>query len=198
VTQLIFYYYYYNPCQNTLQLIAYLFILLKSSQALELCQHASTSQTYFSTAIHHRLQISPLHVCQLLFPTKYSNFIPLSSRILPILHLIFNHVTFLLISRFALLFLFLGKNSLNSYLSHPTLFVILINDHIPKTYILKQRLPILLPTIKDICILSLSPLVSFLNSSNSPRSCLFWNSTILSKKICSIIDLSPTFHLCQS
>jgi len=75
------------------------------------------------------------------FPTKYSNFIRLSSRILPILHLIFNHVTFLLISRSSSVFL--EKNSLSSYLGHPcNTFCYL--DPIP-TSILKQCLPILLP-----------------------------------------------------
>jgi len=97
------------------------------------------------------------------FPTKYSNFIRLSSRILPILHFIFNHVTFLLISQSSSLFL--EKNSLNSDLTFCDL------DPIP-TSILKQCLPILLPTITDI-ITSLSPLVFFLNSSNSSQSFLF-------------------------
>jgi len=70
----------HNLGQKTLQLIAYLFLHLKFLQALELHQQASTSQTYFSTAIQHRLQISPLPCLPISFPTKYSNFIPLSTN----------------------------------------------------------------------------------------------------------------------
>jgi len=45
------------------------------------------------------LNLSPLCL-PISFPTKYSNFIPLSSRILPILRLIFNYITFHPISVF--------------------------------------------------------------------------------------------------
>jgi len=81
------------------------------------------------------------------------------------LHLIFNHVTFYLISRSSRLFL--EKNSLNSYLSHPTLYAILI-----QFYSKTMSIPILLPTMLLTLLTSLSPLVSFLNSSNSPQSAL--------------------------
>jgi len=64
------------------------------------------------------------HMFANFFLTKFSNFIPLSNHIPPILHLTFNHVTFQPILQSS--HLFLQKNSLNSYVSHPTLFAILI------------------------------------------------------------------------
>jgi len=84
------------------------------------------------------------------FPTKYSNFIPLSSRILQILHFIFNHITLHLLSRSSRMFL--EKNSLNSYLGHQHFLWSLSHSYI----YFKQCLPILLPTITDLVKLSLT------------------------------------------
>jgi len=159
----------HNPCQKTLQLFAHPLLLVKSSQVLELHQQASTSQTYFSTPIQHRLQISATHVCQLILLTKYSNFIPLSSRIIQ--YHIFNHVNLIVSYRI--------KNSSYSYLSQITLFVILIL-FLP-LFSNNNYLYIILTII--LYLVNLSALVSYLNSSNSPRSFLYSTRTILTKKI---------------
>jgi len=101
----------------------YLFLIVKSSQPLEVNQQTSTSETYYPTSPSID-SISLPHMFANFFSSEVLKLPSNTSYILPILHLTFNHVTFQPISQSSRLFL--EKNSLNSNLSHPTLSVISI------------------------------------------------------------------------